>query len=190
MVREITTRWTVAKGAADILSVMYFADGGGGATVAEQREAVHNMWLGCLPNLQNTTSYVVETTGRSFNTATGAITGEWSDPVAHQGSGIPNAGSSVANASQVLLRWKTGQIVGSRFLQGRTFVPGLASGALSQGEIPSVIAGVFANAASGLILSDVGFGIWHRPKGGAGGAFWPAQSVSVWNEVAVLRRRR
>jgi hypothetical protein len=57
--------------------------------------------------------------------------------------------------------------------------------------------GAIATAANAFIAASPEFGVWHRPRYEgedhvlvSPGAFWPASVASVWNELAVLRRRR
>lgn len=186
MVREILVNWTLS-GRTGPTSVLYFGETG---TVADQRLAL-SVYLGAVDAYQqSTTQWTIETEGRELNTATGALTGVWAHATAYTGAGAATTGSSVADATQALQRWHTGNIVGGRFLAGRTFLPGWSNGHESSGNISSTSqAGVLA-AANTLLASGANLVVWHRPQNGSGGQAFTASTASVWKEFAVLRNRR
>ena len=186
MGREILVNWTTASGGGKV-SVLNFHDT---SSVVAQRAAINTFYDALASVLSNQVSWSIAQSGREFNNATGALTGEWSDSTNHVGAGS-NTGQSVADASQVLIRWNSGVVVGGRFVKGRTYIPGLSVANLSSGNLSSSANTVFANAAAAfLATSGVEFAVYHRPVNGAGGQLLAAESATVWNELAVLLRRR
>lgn len=185
MPREITIDWTTINGAGKT-SVMYF---GTGATTIDQRQAIAD-WLTNLDGaLDTTTSWVVNNSGRVWDDTTGALVGAWSEGTSLVGTGTVS-GEPVADATQLLYQWHTPNIVGGRFLVGRTFIPGMARINEVNGNMEEALRAALEGVAQDFVDEGVEFGIWHRPKSGAGGAFHHVTAASVWTELAVLRRRR
>lgn len=183
--REILVDWTTPAGSG-FVSVNFFDLG---TAVATQRTALSVFLSGLQGVLDTGVSYEIRNAGRELNDNTGVLTGAWSDSAVHADSGSVS-GEPVPDASQMLYRWFTDVIIGGRFLQGRTFIPGLTDGNmvdgnLSAGAIPGLVA-----LGDAFIATGTGFGVWHRPTSGVGGQFEPATSCGVWSELAVLRRRR
>lgn len=186
MVREILVDWTTASGGGKV-SVLYFLEA---TTVAEQRAAL-GTWLGGLAGgLHSTTQYSVRTEGRELDTSTGALTGAWVEPTVYAGAGTASGGQPIADATQVLVRWQTGNIVGGRFLQGRTYIPGLMTSNVAGGNLAPTVRSAYAGHSGNLVSAAVQLAVWHRPTGGAGGEAWAVEAASVWTELAVQRRRR
>jgi hypothetical protein len=198
MPREIEVFWTTTSGSGKV-SVFNFdpAD-----SVASQRAALDAMLAGFLGALHNSTFYLVSPAGREWNDATGELVGAWTDTTPYDGFGTVT-GEPVAEASQVLIQWQTGDIADGRFVRGRQFIPGCSNVNLEDGELETTIRAALQGNAQGLITAAVGFGIWHRPKyvpadpPGSGpsvlerpGSFHAATSASIWSEFAVQRKRR
>lgn len=185
MPREIITEWVTPSG-SEFVTVMFFdiLD-----DVAAQREAVGDFWRGFATSMSTLWAWRVRTEGRELSDSSGGLTGAWSESTTQSGTGS-STNEALPEASQVLIRWKTDTIAGSRFLQGRTFVPGIIVQASQDGEVDPPALASFGALATALRTADVGFGIWHRPRSGSGGLFRAATSSSVWSEFAVLRRRR
>lgn len=184
--REILTNWTMASGGGKV-SVMYFDDT---LAVTDQRAAIGTLFGAVDAFLDTSVSWVVDTSGREINAATGALTGSWGDGTPRSGSGA-SSGQSVPDAAQVLLQWHTDDIVNGRFIRGRTFVPGLSTLFVTDGNLGAAQLTTIATAANAFDNDPLaGFGIWHRPVLGAGGSFHSATASDVWAEFAVLRRRR
>lgn len=97
----------------------------------------------------------------------------------------------VTQASQALIRWRTGVYLNSREVRGRTFIPGILETYSTNGQLDD---GIVAGMADELVSFRTSHGavpvIWHRPKPGEDGAMVPITSGSLWTEFAVLRRRR
>jgi len=138
MPREILTDWTTPAGGG-FRSVTYWHLT---PSVDDQRQAWNEFLIDISTILDDGTDWNVQTTGREMDDATGVLTGEWSDATVQSGGGA-GAGETVPDASQMLIRWNTGEIVNGRFLKGRTFIPGvqvagLASGNLSPANVDAV----------------------------------------------------
>lgn len=185
MPREILVDWTTAAGSAS-RSVMMF---GLVSSVADQRLALKAFLDNIKSQLDNGVAWTIETSGRELDDATGALTGVWSEATPSAGVGVVN-GEPVSDATQALMQWRTDHIVGGRFLQGRTFIPGLSTTHLSNGNLSSTAIAAWTTAGQILCDAAVQFGVWHRPTLGAGGVFWAADTAAAWGELAVLRRRR
>jgi len=185
MPREITVDWTTIAGSGAV-SVFNFNEG---VSVATQRSAL-NTFLGAVDGLlANNTTWTVATSGREWNSATGALSGAWSDSTPYTGTGA-YAGEPVADATQILFRWNTGTIVGGRFLTGRTYIPGCGVINVEDGNLEETVRAAVegnGNTFAGSAATPV---VWHRPVSGSGGQQVQMQDCSVWSEFAVLRRRR
>lgn len=166
-------------------SVMYFSSS---ATASEQREHLGTFLSDLMGAVVPGVRFTIRTEGRILNPGTGALTGAWVDGVARTLTGSAS-GQPVADATQALIRWQTGEVVGRRFLQGRTFIPGLANGNTNGGNISTALIADWATKANAFVSASQ-FGIWHRPKTGAGGQWLEVTTASIWSELAVLRRRR
>lgn len=182
--REIITDWNV-DGNGGGSSIMYFSTV---ETPAEQRADLAALWAALAPRLANTTRWTIRTEGREIDPATGGLTAAWVEGTSRTGLGSGGA-TPVPNAAQMLLRWKTNVIAGGRFVRGRTYVPGMDQSNVSGGGInSSTITAV--NTALTNFIGSVGFAIWHRPKSGQPGSQAGVTDGSLWNEMAVQRKRR
>lgn len=185
MVREIIVDWTTPSGAGKA-SVLYFIEA---TAVASQRAAL-STFIEALQAVQSSQcSYTIRTVGREMVTATGALSGAWAEPTVYTGTGNL-AQEPLPDASQALIRWSTDHIVGSRFLQGRTFVPCLTTNGVDDGNVAAATLTSIQTAASALVAAGVQFAVWHRPVAGAGGEAWAVDVAAAQKEFAVLRRRR
>lgn len=185
MPREILVDWTTINGAGKV-SVFHFLEA---SSVATQRAALATFLGAVDAYLDNSTTWTIRTAGREVLSATGALTGAWTESTAYTGTGA-SAGEPAADATQVLFRWLTDHIVGSRFLQGRTFIPGIDINQLSGGNLLPATVTALTTAGQTFIDSAVQLAVWHRPVAGAGGEAWAADTCAVSSEFAVLRRRR
>jgi hypothetical protein len=183
--REILTTWRTDAGSS-FVSVMYFSTAG---TVANQRTALAAFWTAADGICAGTTTWTIDTDGRELDTASGSLTGAWTETSVKTGAG-GGAGDQSGDALQGLVRWHTGAIVNGRFLQGRNFIPGLAATAIVDGNLSAAAITIVQNAANTFLASGEPPSVWHRPVSGSGGALQAATSASVWAELAVLRRRR
>jgi len=126
-----------------------------------------------------------------FNEATGVLEDTTSvspSPTAHTGT----SGAIGPLPSGAVISWTTGGINRGRRVRGRTFAVPLAAVAYqSDGSLSATAVSVLNAAAVSLIgATDATFGIWSRPRDGAGGAWFPALTGSTPDMAAVLRSRR
>ena len=184
-INELVVNWVTAHGGG-FKSIIYM---NGAGVVNDQRQALHDMLVAVRGQLSNDTVFFQDQTGRVIDAETGTLVGAWNDVEAF-GNGGNGGVSPVADTTQVLIRWQTGGISNGRFVKGRQFIPGLVTTGLSGGNLSPTAQGVFGPAASALVAADVGMGVWHRPGPSGGGAWYEASAATVWNELAVLRRRR
>lgn len=186
MVLQARLLWTAAGGAGGE-TALHFVDSTPPADIVTM---LQNFMNACRPALANSTSVAADPILRELNTATGALEGEellGGNPNI-TGNGGTNA---VPNAAQGLIRLRTSLIVNGRFVQGRIFIPGMASGMVSAtGELSSTALSQLTTAGNALIVSGQPFQVWHRPQGGSGGSYAAVDSATAWNEFATQRRRR
>jgi hypothetical protein len=185
MPREIITDWVTPAGSG-FASVMYFDPA---TAVATQRAALGAFFGTVDADLNNQVNWTVRNDGRELDDATGTLTGNWNTAVNQTGTGAGTV-DAVPDASQVLFRWSTGDIVNGRLVKGRTFVPGLEISALADGNLDPAFFSGLNGACTTLAASGAGFQIWHRPIAGSGGSAHAVLSGVVWAELAVLRQRR
>lgn len=135
-------------------------------------------------------SWTVPGSGDTIDSATGALTGSWSNPT---GGGIVQGLSNTAYAAGVgaYVNWGTGVIANGRRVRGRTFLTNInagdydVSGTILTGAITS-----FTSAASTL-YGTAKLVIWHRPpRGGSTGQACVVTSATVPDQVTSLRTRR
>lgn len=183
--REVITDWS-SPGSPGGLSVMYFDDT---ATITLIRTSLAAMW-NIIDNYQGAgTTWNIRQEGRVLDPTTGTLTGSWAEGTA-QTATAALAGGVVPNAAQVLLRWNTTAIVNGRAVKGRTYVPGLQAGQLTNGELLAATRTSIGSAIAAFQGAGNGFGVWHRPVTGSGGSFHLSNTGSVWSELAVQRKRR
>jgi len=183
--REIITDWVTPAGSG-FVTVMYFTST---PTIASQRTALGAFWTSTDGARTNQVRWTIRTSGRILDAGTGILTGAWTENTARTALGTV-AGECVADATQVLMRWKTQTIVAGRFLQGRTFIPGLSSAQVISGNTSAILRSTWDAAAATFLASGAGFSVWHRPQGGSGGTAPVASSGQTAVELAVLRHRR
>ena len=184
-VREVVTDWSTIAGSG-FVSVEFFDTS---ASIAAQRTALNAFFASVAASLNNTARYSIRVAGRTLDSASGTLTGGWTDGTAHSAAGSGTV-AAIPDAAQVLFRWNTFAIINGRVLKGRTFIPALEISAIAGGNIGNTFVGLFNGYAQALCASATGFGVWHRPVLGAGGSHHVATAGSVWPELAVLRRRR
>jgi hypothetical protein len=137
----------------------------------------------------NSTSYVIRTTGVELSESTGALIGAWSETSSKTDSG-DQTGEPVADAVMALARLKTATIFSGRFVQGRIFLPGLDAGQVVGGNLNSSAQSAINTAGTTLAASAGNLVVWSRPKPGVSGVQSDVTSIVAWSELAVLRRRR
>jgi len=183
--REIMIEWQTASGSGK-RSVLYFD---ATPTVSSQRTALQTFLTSMKALQASTTSYGVAIQGVEIDDATGNLLGAWSEPSLKNGTGT-SAGTDTSDASQLLVQWKTAEIINNRFLRGRTFFPGVGSGQITNGNLSGAAVTAAQGAANAFIASSAGLRIWHRPGPAGAGSSRLVTTAAIWSELAVLRRRR
>jgi hypothetical protein len=166
---------------------MYFSDL---TAVDTQMAAVDAFWTAIASLIAEEFDYAIRTEGRELNDSTGVLEDFYAATGGPYTGGGSSAAQQVPDASQGLVRWLTSNVIAGRRLQGRTFIPGLTQTNISEGNLGTAAQGTITTAAQALVDSEAGLMIWHRPQGGTGGTTAFVTTASVWNELAVLRRRR
>jgi len=184
-IREILIEWNTDSGSGK-RSVLYFNSA---PTVASQRTAINAFLTSIKIHLSPATQFGIQQSGVELDSQTGALVGSWAHATNLSGNGT-GSGSSVPDAAQALVQWKTPAIVNGRFLRGRTFIPGVLGSLVVAGNLNATVIATFGTAASTLVASGADLHVWHRPISGSGGTSVAANSASIWPELAVLRRRR
>lgn len=184
MGREILTQWVTPGGGAT--TVMNFQTT---TPAAAQRAAIEALFNDLSVGLSSQVSFTVAQEGAEYDDATGLQTDFWTDPTVRGGTGDAG-GEPVADATQVLIRWRTPAVVAGRRLQGRTFVPGYLSTGVISGNVSTATQTAFTAAAVAFAGAGVGFAVYSRPTAGRAGTLAAVNSGSCWSELAVQRRRR
>lgn len=185
MVKEVVVDWGIPSGIAT-QSILYFEDG---LDPNFLRQNVADAMGACGDWLSNAVSWNVGSVVRTYNTASGTLSGEESSATVLTGGGN-SVGAPVADATQALVVHTTGVVLNGRFLKGRTFLPGVSATHLSGGNLAPAARTGFAGAFTANLLSGGGLVVWHRPKAGVGGQAVAVTSCATNAEFAVLRRRR
>ena len=159
LMNEIITNWQTPAGGG-FKSVMYFDAGG---VINDQRQAVHTLWESIEGELADEVLYFQDQSGRILQDSDGQLMGQWTDSEAFGGAGT-STGEAIPDASQGLIRWHTNVVVAGRFLQGRTFVPGIASENIVLGNLSAASQAVFNGALATFIALTPGLVVWHRPE--------------------------
>jgi len=126
--------------------------------------------------------------GDLINDATGVLSGTW---VNGAGGGTVAASGAAQHASGVgaYVNWRTGAVVGTRRLMGRTFLAPLMNSVYdSSGNIVTANLTTLQTAASALVTAGSTV-IWHRPNGAAGSSHQPV-AATVPDQVTSLKTRR
>lgn len=190
---EVITEWSGPQGSG-LLNIMHFA-GEDPALVGPAREAISVLMGGYDGVVSNQYSWSVRTSGRILRPSDGQILGVWTDGTPYGAPGGQNQ-QPVADATQVLAQWQTGQVLRRRLVRGRTFLPGLANGSTANGNITSGVLASLNGVLDDFLEQDTTFVIWSRPVPAAGegparpGVATPVVAGTVWPELAVQRRRR
>lgn len=182
---QVIVNW-IGPGHSPKVSI-FFSDADG--DVAAFRNNLSVMLNAIAAYQSNQYSFRIDTSGDTFDEASGALIGSWTDSTLQSGTGL-YSGQPMPDAAQVLLRWTTGQIVNGRRLRGRTYVPGIAMDTTVNGNLNDGTVAIMSGLANDFVDSTTPPRIWHRPTGGTGGVATAATGASCWSEFAVLRRRR
>lgn len=193
-VTEVILDWNVANGRGGV-SVLNFL---GEATPVVIRNEIEENFSNAAGELAIGTQVTIRQEGRVIEDTTGTLLREWNDPRPKVVNGLGSS-SPVPNSSQVLVRLNTTTVVDGRLRKGRVFIPGVPLKASSPGEVDPATQETWANVFESIRV-PTGLAVYSRPRvanpeadppvtARVGGAT-QVTGVSVWNEFAVLRRRR
>lgn len=167
---------------------------GEGAAVDLQFECVLGFWQAIAGSFPLAWDVEIAAEHRVVDEVTGALV----DIIPRSGTGVgsPVSGTSGttygANVAGAVLSWRTLTNNWSRRVRGRTFlIPMRAAAYEADGSLVDTLpADLVAAAGTELLTPENDFGIWSRPRGGTGGKFAPATSVTCPDRVSYLRSRR
>lgn len=192
VMREVLISWTVPNGGGASNSVLHFSDL---QTPDQMMTRIRTALEAIKIYLGGGVTATVVPTGRLIDSETGLLVGLWSGtPLAVTGGTA--SGSTVPNQAQVLLRLSTDVIRRGRYVKGRIFIPGFSAGQIVGGEVSAGARDALTTAFSAWTGAG-GIYVYSRPTDGTSSDPEPqpgfaatVQTVSVWNEFAVQRRRR
>lgn len=188
MVLQVTTQWG-SLASTPVTTVMHYANAE--TTPEAATLATRELWEAWMPWVISGVTADVDGLVKEFDDATGELRAihTTSSLLPSTGEG---SGQRVADATQVLLQWFTGDIVNGRQVRGRQFAPALPVGLVANGNISSPVQAAMEVAVATWLSTATGFVIWHRPKGSppSGGSVHGVTDVAVWTELAVQRGRR
>ena len=187
---RVATEWTGFAGSPG-LTQMYF-EASSGPLTSEASAAVANVrtfWNSISDRIPPVVSLQVQASVECFDVASGApITVLNATPAAVV---TGTSTGDFATPAGGLIQWRTGQVIGRRFLSGRTFLVPLggttydALGTLDDACIADLLA-----AANVLIAASPSLDVWHKPVNQTGGIASHVVSAVVPDRAAVLRSRR
>lgn len=148
--------------------------------------ALHNFYIAWAARATATGGFRLEPDWRTVNTETGqtiALTPFDSGDVWTQAT--TGGGVRLPDATAVVVRWRSGEYVAGKPVNGRSFLPYGNTGNGEGGT--SGAAQTAMNTAGAALISQAGsFVIWSR----AHGVMKPVVTASTWSEYGVQRRRR
>lgn len=164
------------------LSTMFF-ESTGLAEMVDAQSAVRGFWEDLAGLMQSATTIQVQSDVDVIDPVTGHITATGSAPVAVLQAG---GNAPLPQATQGLVRWRSGVFVNGKEIRGRTFLPSMANDAQLGGKPSSALKVTADAAAAALLAAPVNLVVWSRKNGMSA----PVTSGSTWSEFAVLRSRR
>lgn len=182
MVREVTVAYT-GYGRSPKLSLFHFPDSTSSADLVDALDALITEWAAWA---SDTYSAQIVPVGRRLNDVDGTLVQEFA--ISEAGPATPGTvgAEPLPDAISMLLRWNTGEVVAGRYLKGRTFMPGIASVYLANGNLAGSTVSSVTAAAQAFAGHVSAPSIWSRTHGVA----HPISIGSCWSELATQRRRR
>lgn len=182
---RITARWSGLPG-GEAVNVFHF-DGDSQPAAQAAADSVSDVLTANAAGFRTGATVRVDSLAPAVLPSDGTVLNYW--PVVT----APIIGSAVEpplpQNSCLLVKYATEGVVANRRVQGKTFLPGLTTAALDNGEVLEAFRTDFTTRFS--VLINEGFGVWSRPiEGGRAGSFHQVNAVSVWKEWAQLGRRR
>lgn len=188
---RVQARWSGFTGSPGYSS-FYFAGGGGLVSDAQQvADRVAAGFVEIAQHLPTGVAVQVESDVEVLDSDTGVLSAYQSiDPPA------PTVGTrtgSYSAASGAVINWNTQDVRFGRRIRGRTFLVPLSNASYDEGGTLSASALTQINDMADTIRGtdlDSEFGVWSRPRNGAGGVFATVTGHRVPDMAAVLRSRR
>lgn len=182
---RVTSVFTGMAGAPYYSTHYFGGDTSGEASAAVT--AVDGLWDGLSSELSSQLDVAINTDVEVVDPVTGLTTGIF--PTAGGGTAFTGSGDPLPPATQLLIRWRTGQYVSGREIRGRTFVPGFLEAASSSGRPDTAMVGNINTLAASFLTASAGAGalVVYSPTRGQAA---DVTAASVWTEWAVLRSRR
>lgn len=166
------------------LSTAYFLAPGGG-TADQAVAALGSFWNDLRVIMHTSCTITSEAEVADVSPTTGEVTGiESTTPFTLTGT---SSADPLPWATQLVIRWRTGNFVGGREIRGRTFVPGLTESSNTSG-VPTAATLSTANAAAAALIADANCILltWSRTHGND-----PAVVTgTALGKFGVLRSRR
>lgn len=190
-IHRVTVPWTGFPGSPGYSN--FFFEGDADALVAYQSIQRVMSFLGALSTLiPGDVDFTAPREVDNLDEATGILTG-----YATRDQGVeytpPQATGSYSAPTGACVNWITDTVARGRRLRGRTFLVPLANSAYDVDGSLSDAARTTIQSAAELMIFEPGassFGIWSRPRNGAGGTFGEVVAADVPDLAAVLRSRR
>lgn len=188
---QVKILWQGFTGAPGYTTLNFLGSGTDEDESAEAIEAADAFATTVAPLLANGTSLTVQAEAEVFDEATGellAVHAVDPAPSAHVGA----SGAQGPLPTGAVISWTTPGINRGRKVRGRTYIVPLSLASYqSDGTLLGAVVTTLTSAATALVAHpDSSFGVWSRPRAGAGGAFFGATTWRVPDMAAVLRSRR
>lgn len=198
---RITARWTGFTGAPGYSNFHFSTDAGfwdGGVLTPDAEVAasagagrVRNAFLEIADLLPEDVGLQIEGEAALLDSDTGEQLGAVpTEPDDMRGG---SAAGGYSAASGAVVNWRTNDYRFGRRIRGRTFLVPLAGSAYqNDGTLTPAALTALRDFGDGIMngIGALNFGVWSRPRDGAGGVFATATGYTVPDMAAVLRSRR
>lgn len=182
--QRVKITWTGMAGGPGVTQL--YATSAAGARTA--LSAWISAWKYLVPDVVTLT---IQGQGDVVDSATGQITGSWTDGADIALVGTGSSGQYFA-AGGACVSWTTAGVVAGRRVKGRTFLVPLTSLAYAGSALVPTAVSAIQNATNTMLGSGNVWWILHRPttKGGTDGAAFQITGGTVKNHQAILSSRR
>lgn len=187
-VGQVVTVLSGFTGAPGYSSMYFFGDPFSTSTAGDAVAAVYAYWNAVAVYMSPGSTFAVRPDVNVLDEATGALLRTESTTPAAQ-STFPGSTTYAAGVGAVST-WNTAAVHRTKHLRGRTFVVPLGNlayegnGTLSSGALSTL------RSATNTLAAEANFGVWGRPRSGAGGDWAACTGGTVRDQVAWLSTRR
>lgn len=198
---RISARWTGFAGAPGYSNFHFTTDGGfwDGGLLGDEAQAaangaserVRSAFNAMRASLPNDVTIELQPEAEILNSDTGEIIGF--TEVSHGSLSGTTSTGGWSGASGAVVNWRTNDYRFGRRIRGRTFLVPLDGSAYEGDGTLSDDGRADIRAFGDEMVNGEGsadFGVWSRPRDGAGGVFATVSAYSVPDMAAVLRSRR